>query len=224
MKHLWLILGCLCLLIVPIAHGSNYGYPQYHSYSYPQYYPVYVQPQVQVYNNYLPYAVPLYSTGAYQPTAVISGAVAYQQSITATTTATAGAQSTVQTVQGAAYGLAQQAAAQQAQGTVQQAVKEELHVQHLRTHCADCHSGQGARKQFQIFDAAGKYVLDPANVGKVLFRLSTSRTDPQTGKSLRMPPNGRLPEDVKDTITDGVLSQSPVKEDGPINPKKEEGF
>ena len=223
MRYLWLTLNSLLTLGVLTAAGSNYGYHGYPVY----HYPVYQYPQVQVYNNtvYQPYAVPLYSVGYVQPTAVISGAVAYQQTITATTTATAGAQSTVQTVQGAAVGLAQQQQAQAVQANGAQQVKEDAHIAYLRTHCADCHSGQGARKGFAIFDANRSFTLDPKEFGKVFFRLTTNKADPQTKRPLRMPPDTKLPQDVSDAILEGLLTQpEPQKKDVPIDPKKDEGF
>jgi len=236
MKRLLLTLGCLLTLGMAIAQSSNYGYPQYRSY--PVYYPP-AQVYNNTYNNYIPYAVPLYSSGAYQPTAVISGAVAYQQTITAVTSATAGAASSVQSVLGAEVGLAQQqvqqgqagrfdrllAAMEKQYGIVPEQAQGELpYIGLLRTNCAECHSGQGARKSFQLFDKAGKFVLDQAQTGKVLFRLSTNKTDPVSKKSMRMPPNAKLPQDAHDAIVEGLVTQPEQKAEPVPDPKKEEGF
>lgn len=209
MRVLSLILSSLCLLTVGTVHGSNYGYRPYH---YPVYYPP-AQVYNNTYNNYIPYAVPLFSSGYVAPTTVISGAVAYQQTITAVTSATAGAQTTVQTVQGAQVGL--QAQAQQQAQTV----KELPHVAVMRQHCAKCHTGALARGKFQIFDDAKQYVLGREDIGTVMFRLSTTKVDEQSKQPLRMPPppDKLAPED-RDAIIEGLVTQ-PEKA---IEPKKEE--
>lgn len=223
----------LCPLTALTVDGSNPYYRQSYYPSYPVYYPP-AQVYNNTYNNYIPYAVPLYSAGYVQPTAVISGSVAYSQSIT--TTATAGAQTTVQSVLGAEASLQQSQRTEQfmeaiiriaeQMGPAKAANVELPHVSLLMANCASCHSGDTARAKFQIFDGNGKYVLHPEDIGKVLFRLSTNKTDPNTKRPLRMPPNGRLAQDVHDQIVEGLVTQpaEQTKVEPAANPKKEEGF
>ena len=234
-----LIPSCLCLLLTQTVASSSHYYQSYPSYSYYQ--------PAQVYNNYQtiyqPYAVPLYSIGYAQPTAVISGSVAYQQAIT--TTATAGAttaiQSSVQGLLGAEVGMQQQqsqeskfdrllAAVERLAGIsgAQALQQQQPHIGILKQHCAACHTGGSAKGNLQMFDASGLFALQPNMTAAIIYRISTS--DPK----LRMPPNGSLQYDDHRRLIEGLMNQAQqqaekLEQKSPLSPaeipdtKKKEG-
>lgn len=222
MRSLSILPSLLLLSTVALGHGYNQT-PSYHQgYSYPSYpvsYPSYPQYYQNNYNTQFiyPAAIPLYSVGYQQPSAVISGAVGYSQQIVTQT-------SSVQSMLSASQDLAFQEKflqfmevmiARQQSGTRGQAQQEQPHVAILRRDCAKCHSGVEASGKFQLFDSNDAFVEpDGAGVGKIMFRLATKNA------KLRMPPNGRMNPDDKDAVTEALMT-APEKA---ISPKKEEGF
>ena len=224
MHRLLLIPSCLCLLLTATAQSSNCSYPCYQSCSYPVYqYPVVQQ---QVYNVYQPYAIPLYTTAYAPPTAVVSGAVAYQQQIT--TLAQAGAATSVQGLVGAEVGMAQGQAQTDKFDRLLAAVEKLAGIEKafglnspgladIQTNCASCHTGNGAKAKFQLFDDSRKFVLRPEDVGKVIFRLTTSNP------KMRMPLNGKLSHEQSDRIIEH-LTTLPAPNGKQVPPPPQDNF
>ena len=223
-NNLLLFLSSLLTLLPPTVSGSHCSYPA--SYSY-QAAPYYVQPvyQTQVYQQFYPVAIPLYSLSYAVPAAQITAAqvTTYQASSTSSllqtgqaagATSLAGMQGQDQMERLIA---AVERVAANGGGGGAMAAQQQLpaHALVLHRHCAQCHTGPNAEKGFKIFESQGQLAqMSPEQVGALIFRLSTQ------DQKLKMPPGpNKLSYQEYAQVMEGIVTQPAVNGNGQPQPQ-----
>lgn len=105
-----------------------------------------------------------------------------------------------------------QAQALNAQQQLGLAPQEPPHVQALRQDCSQCHSGQGARAKFQLFQESGAPTEWTAEtVQKILARISLDGNDREKMPPARKDFYGNLPLVVRGLATHEVTKKQPTQ-------------